>query len=67
MLTSTSLHVKWCPYTADVLNELPDISLAGDLLWRARVPIICIDAEYVINELPDIFLVGDLPWKCANL
>lgn len=43
MLTSTSLPVKWCPYTINVPNELPDICLAGDILWRERVYIICID------------------------
>ncbi|KAH0737538.1 hypothetical protein KY290_036243 [Solanum tuberosum] len=52
--TNTTKHVLrfiWEPYSADLIESLPDYCRVGRDIWRARVPIFCWDVVEV--HLPD--------------
>jgi len=46
--------VTWKPYTDIVLQSLPPICTAGAHIWRARMPILCM--ENVKMHVPDRLL-----------
>ena len=38
-----NVYVLWQPYVGEVVDQLPDICLADQEIWRTMSPLICFD------------------------
>ena len=57
----------WEPYTPDILAQLPDYCLAGQHIWRSRVPLICfhiIEWHFTDRVLRQFGIRQTIPAEC---